>query len=415
MNTKVRFFVFIIIMLCFFLEGQAFSQNKKVFGNISTPPPAINKTQNFAVIAYYPIWSVCDMPPQKLDWKAFSHLIFFWGEPTSTYPYFNLVANSCDSTIFENGGVCGGTGWCLNSLDNGSNGRTHQAILHESAKANGVKLLLCVGGETGNPASMFADIIADTIKQDAFIQAAVGFASRHGYDGIDIDWEFPTRGAVGRANYTRFLTKLRAQLNSWHNRGLLTMAVPTWFWWDQSKTDPVIDVGTLNTVVDFIDLMEYGMQNSDHISHYSPLYQNPEVSQETWNLRGINEWKQAGVDSSKLITLIPFEAIHVTDNNATLPVAIGHASGGSQWIGLRDIPSTVILHWDDNAKANWAEQGNTFYSFENQTSIIAKVQYAKNQHIGGVGIWELWRGWLPNAPAGQQDPLLQALKNAIGP
>ena len=191
------------------------------------------------------------------------------------------------------------------------------------------------------------------------------------------------------------------------------MAVPTWFWWDQAKTDPVIDVATLNNVVDFIDLMEYGMQNTTQISYYSPVYQNPEVNQETWNLRGINEWKQAGVDSSKLITLIPFESLQMTDNNAVLPVAVGHIGGRSQWIGLRDIPSTVTMHWDDIAKANWGEQGNTFYSFENQTSITEKVQYARNQHIGGVGIWELWRGWLPNASAGHQDPLLQALKNAV--
>ena len=369
--------------------------------------------RNFKVIAYYPVWSVCDMPPQKLDWKAFSHLIFFWGEPTTSYPYFNLVADPCDSTIFENGAVCGKNGWCLNPLDNGSNGFTHQAILRDSATANGVKLLLCVGGETGTPATTFADIVADTVKQDIFIQAAIGFASRHGYDGIDIDWEYPTRGAVGRADYTRFLTKCRAQLDTWVPRGTLSMAVPTWFWWDQWKTDPIIDVATLNSVVDFIDLMEYGMQNTGEISHYSPLYQNSEVSQETWNLRGVNEWKQAGVDSSKLITLIPFESIQMTDNSGIFPVAVGHAGGGSQWIGLRDIPSTVTSHWDDVAKANWAEQNNTFYSFENQASINAKVQYAKDQHIGGVGIWELWRGWLPNAPKGHQDPLLQMLKTAV--
>src|SRR5438034_4856381 len=51
------------------------------------------------------------------------------------------------------------------------------------------------------------------------------------------------------------------------------------------------------------------------------------------------------------------------------------------------------------------------YSFENATSIAAKVQYARDQSAGGVGVWELWEGWLPNAPAGQQDPLLKALKS----
>jgi chitinase len=367
-----------------------------------------------AVIAYYPVWSVCDMPPQKLDWKAFSHLIFFWGEPTTAPPYFSLTAGSCDSTIFETGGLCNTQGWCLNPLDNGSNGVTHQKILRDSAEANGVALLLSIGGEVGRPAAAFAAMIEDTLRQDLFIAAAAGFARRHGYRGLDIDWEYPTRGAQGRANYSRFLTKLRSVLDTWSPRGLISMAVPTWFWWDRGEADPLIDVPVLNACVDFIDLMEYGMQTTTRISHYSPLFLNPALSQETWDFRGVREWKGAGVDSAKLVTLIPFEAVKMTDLSGNSPVAIGNAGGGSEWIGLRDVPPDVNEHWDELAKANWGEKGNLFYSYENEASIRAKVQYARDEHIRGVGVWELWRGWLPKAPPGRQDPLLQMLKTAVG-
>src|SRR5689334_1335182 len=205
------------------------------------PPEHVSSATPLDVIAYYPVWASCDMPPQKLDWSAFTHLIFFWGEPSLTPPYFNLALNGCDSTIFENGGVCGGNGWCLNPLDNGSNGLTNQKILHDSAAAHGVKLLLSVGGEVGNPAAAFTAMIADTAKQDLFLDAVLGFARRHGYQGIDIDWEYPTRGADGRAAYNRFLTKLRAGLDGWAERGVLSMAVPTWYWWDHPGGDPLID------------------------------------------------------------------------------------------------------------------------------------------------------------------------------
>src|SRR5690349_2500004 len=74
-------------------------------------PGTVNATaSNLKVVAYYTQWSVCDMPPQKLDWNAFTHLIYFWGEPSTTPPYFNLYAGSSDSTTFENGTP----GWCTN-------------------------------------------------------------------------------------------------------------------------------------------------------------------------------------------------------------------------------------------------------------------------------------------------------------
>ncbi len=126
------------------------------------------------------------------------------------------------------------------------------------------------------------------------------------------------------------------------------------------------------------------------------------------------EWSGAGVAKSQINTLIPFESIKMTDNSGISPVAIGHAGGSASWIGIRDIPSGVTVHYDSVSKCNWAETGKSLYSYENAASLAAKVQYARSKNIGGVGVWELWRGWLPNAPAGQHDPLLQELKAAVG-
>jgi len=350
------------------------------------------------------------MPPQRLDFKAFTHIIWFWGEPTNTYPYFSLTAGSSDSTTL----TTGTPGWCLNPLDNGSNGLTHLKIMRDSCRVNGVKLLLCVGGEWGGPASTFAAMVADTLKQNAFIDAATGFARRNGFDGIDIDWEFPDRAANLRALYSRFLLRLRATLDSWPTRGILSAAYPTWFWWNPAHTEPIVEISVMNATHDLVDLMQYGLQNTSQISHYAPLYHNPATNQETMTDRGVIEYKAAGINPSKLVTLIPFECIKMNDNSGISPVALGHAGGGSQWIGLRDIPGSVTVHWDDIAKANWAESGTSFYSYENALSISTKVQFARDQQIGGVGVWELWRGWLPNAPTGQKDPLLQAMKAAVG-
>jgi hypothetical protein len=367
---------------------------------------------NLRVVAYYPQWAVCDMPPQKIDYSALTHLIYFWGEPTTSAPYFSLVAGSGDSTTFEQGTP----GWCLNPLDNGSNGITHQKILRDSCNAHGVKLILCVGGEWGNNASVFSQIVADPStggKQDQFIQAALGFAKRHGYAGIDINWEFPDNSATGRANFDAFCNKVRAQLNTWSPKGLFTMAMPTWFWYSHSNSSgPVVNVSTVNNDFDFVDLEMYGMENTTQVSFYSPIYANSAVNSETWDFRGPNEWIGAGVLPSKIVTLIPFECLKMSAASS----AIGSPASGPQWIGLRDIPSSVLANplWDNISKSSYGWSGGNEYLFETQQSLNEKIKYVQAKGIGGVGIWELWRGWLPGAAAGQQDPLLKALKSAVG-
>src|SRR5689334_22919416 len=138
-TTRARRIAACCALIILAASSFAFSQpNPAAAGPLQGIVPSYGATSgttgNLAVIAYYPQWSVCDMPPQKLDWNAFTHLIYFWGEPTTTPPYFNLYAGSSDSTTFETGTP----GWCTNAT-----GRTHQQIMLDSARAHNVKLLLC--------------------------------------------------------------------------------------------------------------------------------------------------------------------------------------------------------------------------------------------------------------------------------
>jgi len=366
---------------------------------------SIGYSQIKNVVAYYPQWAVCDMPPQKIDMNAVTHIIYFWGEPTNTPPYFSLVAGSSDSVTFETGQP----GWCPSVIA----GKTQQQILRDSATAHGVKLILCVGGEWGGPTSTFAAMIADTVKQDLFIGAALGWCQRHGYQGMDIDWEFAGRGVANRQMFNRFLYKVRAILNTWTpQRGLLTMAMPTWFWWDGAKTDPYIDVKTVNDCFDFVDLMEYGMENTSAIiSHHGPLYSNPFAKQEAWDTRGIKEWSQAGVKTSIICPLIPFEGLRMTDISGISPVAIGHIATNNGWTQAKTVPSGATVMFDSIAKNTWAYSGTSFWSFEDSRSMTYKVNYALSKGVTSVGVWELWQGWNPNITP--HDAMLQSLKAIV--
>ncbi len=73
-------------------------------------------------------------------------------------------------------------------------------------------------------------------------------------------------------------------------------------------------------------------------------------------------------------------------------------------------------HWDVLSQVPWIGYddafGKHFYSYENQLSIQAKIDTIKNGGFGGIGVWELFRGYVPEA--NPPDELLQYVRQAVG-
>jgi autotransporter-associated beta strand protein len=81
--------------------------------------------------------------------------------------------------------------------------------------------------------------------------------------------------------------------------------------------------------------------------------------------------------------------------------------------------ATNLYHWDTAAQACYLGIDNTgstndhFISYDDEHTCQAKVIYARSRGIGGVMIWELGEGYRSSQPAGERDPLLQAVKRAL--
>lgn len=374
----------------------------------------VSNAQQLWITAYYETFAYCDLQPQEIDYKAITHLIVFTSEPSTTYPYMREMTNPNDSAILETGrGLNGSGGWCYNiASNNNTNGITHQSIMRDSCRKYGVKLILCLGGEVGDNATNFNWVIADTNRQNAYIAAVIGYITRHGFQGVDIDLEY----ANNRVMFDRFITRFRRELNKMNPRGILTMAV------DKDGGNPNrMTPSVANAAFDQMNIMGYGLGNSQYSGYNSGMARPNLPNYTAWTLadHGIQLLKSQGYDPAKIGLLIPFEVMFWTGVSGAGQLSQGNPqfSSYSNVVGAINTSTVWSPTWDNIAKVPGFgyTSGVTkyWYSYEDSNSIPIKVQYARDQHIGGVGAWGLYRGWLKNNPIGKHDPLLQALKKAV--
>jgi chitinase len=113
----------------------------------------------------------------------------------------------------------------------------HEPELNNLAHANGVKVLLLLGGDfTGLEETGDVDRLVDNIR---------AFEETFEYDGVDIDWEYPAT-----AQDTQFLVQLMAKLRKSNPKYTLSIDVAPW-------GGPGWDVKALQKTTDYFNIMMY--------------------------------------------------------------------------------------------------------------------------------------------------------------
>ena len=82
----------------------------------------------------------------------------------------------------------------------------------------------------------FSDLAKSESAQDEFFESLVSFMMRHGYDGVDIDWEYPVaddRGGIEEdfGNFVTLLRRLRERLNQTGMRKGVSITLPASYWY----------------------------------------------------------------------------------------------------------------------------------------------------------------------------------------
>lgn len=253
-----------------------------------------------------------------------------------------------------------------------------------------LKVLLAIGGWTDSQDTKYSVMVSDATKRQNFIRHALRFIQQHGFDGLDLDWEYPKPG--DRLNFGIFVKELKAAFGS---KGLMVTAAVSGA---ASKIDDAYDVPTLARYLDYIHIMAYDFLGAwdSKTGHHAALYGNPFSDD-----GAVNHWMQKGAPANKLVLGMPMYGRSWTLSNPSLN-GIGAPANGAgkagpftQEAGILSYNEICSMRWtkivtDSSGKMGpYAYNGNLWTSYDDPDILKKKCAYVKQKGLAGAMIWSL--------------------------
>jgi chitinase len=267
-----------------------------------------------------------------------------------------------------------------------------------------LKALISVGGWA---AEGFSDAALTAESRERFANSAIEFMLRHGFDGVDLDWEYPCSTMAGikarpedRDNFTALLGLLRVKLDAQSltdgrdgdTRYLLSIA---------TGAAPAhlegVDIPAVAPLLDFIGLMTYDLYNgwSTRAGHHANLFRSPLDPSGDSADAAVRWFVEAGAPASKLLLGAAFYGRGMSgvsgENNGLMQPSTPGSNITRTYDEIRQSlaqSSAWVRHWDEAAQAPFLYDGNTFISYEDEESLRSKARYVLHHGLGGAMFWE---------------------------
>jgi chitinase len=297
----------------------------------------------------------------------------------------------------------------------------------------GLRLIVSIGGWDSAP--QYSDIALTDRSRSRFAASCVQtFLLQQGFDGIDIDWEFPVHGGMNRsrpedrADATALLREFRRQLDALgrknHRHYFLTVATPagTWQQGGAYSVSDSYDLPALARTVDWLNVMTYDMNTifSPLSGFNAPLDADPrdpvpEPQRSRDNLTGaVRYYESRGVPAAKIMLGVAFygrgfNGVSPQDGGVYSKYASGFPETPWKTVSSQFLTSAEwVRHWSATAQAPWLYNASQhiFFTYDDPRSLGIKADFARRQHLRGVMIWVL----------GEDDPgnrLLNALTSHL--
>ncbi|KAL9184328.1 hypothetical protein ACHAXT_002414 [Thalassiosira profunda] len=290
------------------------------------------------------------------------------------------------------------------------NGHSHAEGVIGRAHKQGAEVYPSLGGfSLSEP---FVKLAADANARRTFAKNCVGLIREYDFDGIDIDWEFPTYEPHGgtpadKANFVLLLRDIRAALDAYASATYpngdrtfgLTAALPC--------GPPLIDgidvPGVAQHLSEF-NLMSYDFHGTwdELVGVNAPLHDQPADQFESvgYSVDGcVQRYLAEGAQASQINTGLAFygrsyggaDALYVEHDGGPDSKNWWADGGQPQYYTLEGRLGEMISLRDDATSTQYAyfENGDGVVSYDNRQSICDKVEYTRAGDYHGFIIWEL--------------------------
>ncbi|KAF7152957.1 hypothetical protein RHSIM_Rhsim01G0038700 [Rhododendron simsii] len=320
--------------------------------------------------AYWPSPAASTFPPSAIDTRLFTHLYYAFLVPSNVTFKFEVSSSKAPKLL------------------------NFTSTIHK--KNPPAKTLFSVGGGDVGP-DIFSRMASSASSRKSFIDSSIEVARKYGFDGVDLDWEFP-QDAKDMKNLGYLLEEWRAAVQkdakvTGRSPLLLTAAM---YFSAEFFLGLVFPVASISKNLDLVNAMCYdyhGLWDTTATGAHAALF-DPKSNLST--SYGLQSWINAGLPRSKLVMGLPlygrtWKLMDPKVNGIGAPsVGLGPGNDGAMTYSQvetfnRENNATVVF--DMETVSTYSYAGTSWIGYDDVRSTTVKIRYAKGLKLRGYFFW----------------------------
>ncbi|KAM0212234.1 hypothetical protein ACHAPQ_005240 [Fusarium lateritium] len=337
-------------------------------------------------ILYFTNWGTygADYQPQNLPVKEITHVLYSFANVNAKDGSVVSSDSFADTNRLYEGDV----------KEQGTNvyGCVKQLYLLKKKNRN-LKVLLSIGGFNGSPA--LASGVSTQAGRQRFITTAVKLITDWGFDGIDIDWEYPAN-AQEASNYVSILSGVRKALDKYSTTNklnyhfLLTVATSA-----GAGNYNIMNMKGMDAWLDAWHLMAYDYSGpwDSTTGHQANVFasKNWPLTTKLSTDKALNDYIAAGVPPKKILMGMPLYGRSFSKTDGFGKPYSGMAGNSEGIYLLKELPrpgAKTSYNADLIASYTYDSNKRELVTMDDLKSGQAKAGYINQRGLGGAFYWE---------------------------
>ncbi|CAM8913254.1 unnamed protein product [Rhodiola kirilowii] len=281
--------------------------------------------------------------------------------------------------------------------------------------AKSAKTVISIGGGDNSDPPVFANLSRTKAGRAAFIESTIEVARKYGFDGLDLDWEFPANSdeMISLGFLFRDWKKALEKEARITRKPQLTLFAAVYYsssfkTYGLSRSYPA---KKLNKYLDWVSPMCFDYHGSwDNFTGANAALYDP--MSEISTASGIGSWIKAGVAVGKIVMGLPMYGHTWKLQNPNVNGMGALATGGGPGDGTMNYDQVIefnernraTVKYDKTSVSYYSYVGDVWIGYDDVPSIVSKVKFAKGRGLGGYFFWALGQdlNWVISKAAAKQ-------------